>query len=257
MKETIKALHIAAQYLAAAAISFIPPKSDDSHTNLGWDANENKLRTHVFGRNKNHVALNLQTGNIEWYEGKRITQVLDIEDSTHINNIEWFKAQGVKHELKQVYQYKFHYELPYQKLKDQAIFIFKGTIVQEFAERLSVAQAALTNFVNENNLNASIRVWPHHFDMGIYAEIDQKKAVFFGAGLAIPDTVVDDLYFYAAGYKNGETISTKSFTPLTHGKWPTNWHGAVLASSQVDVIRATKFFKETADAFLSAYKTKV
>lgn len=37
-------MHLASQYLAAAAISFVPKKDDDSHTNLGWSNEKNNWK---------------------------------------------------------------------------------------------------------------------------------------------------------------------------------------------------------------------
>ncbi|MFD1551681.1 hypothetical protein DNU06_02740 [Putridiphycobacter roseus] len=249
MKETIQELHLASQYLAAAAICFVSVKADDSHTNLGWESDTNRLTTHVFGRNKNRVALNLETGNLEWFEGKKITQVLDIEKSTHAENVIWLKAQGVKHHLKTPFEYHFHYDLPYPIITSDKVFKFIGSEVADFAKRLTIAKSAFSNFIAQNNLDTTIRVWPHHFDMGIYALVNAEKTISIGAGLAIPDQVVPAMYFYVSGYQNGEPIPTKKLKALNNGAWAANWQGAVLAASHVEEEKAMKFLNESLQAY--------
>lgn len=39
-------MHLAAQYLAAAGISFVAKEDDDSHTNLGFSAETGSMTTH-------------------------------------------------------------------------------------------------------------------------------------------------------------------------------------------------------------------
>src|SRR5438093_11685491 len=46
LSEARLAAHTAAQWLARAARAYIPPKPDDSHTNLGWDQALRGLSTH-------------------------------------------------------------------------------------------------------------------------------------------------------------------------------------------------------------------
>ena len=42
-----KMLYLAAQYLAAAGISFLEKKEDDSHTNLAFNSNNAQLSSRV------------------------------------------------------------------------------------------------------------------------------------------------------------------------------------------------------------------
>jgi hypothetical protein len=65
-----------------------------------------------------------------------------------------------------------------------------------------------------------------------------------GAGLAIPDSLVNDFYFYASGYKNGGTIETKTFGAMKFGEFRSDWNGATLASSSIEIEQALEFLKE-------------
>src|SRR5436309_2657056 len=46
LSEARLAAHCAVQWLARAARAYIPPRADDSHTNLGWDQALGGLTTH-------------------------------------------------------------------------------------------------------------------------------------------------------------------------------------------------------------------
>jgi hypothetical protein len=60
--------HQATQWLARAARAFLPPRPEDSHTNLGWDDALPGLETHalpdgtVVGLNVRDLALVLRNG---------------------------------------------------------------------------------------------------------------------------------------------------------------------------------------------------
>ena len=80
-------MHLAAQYLAAAGISFVEKKADDSHTNLGWSIDKQRLETHSLSTDGDVLALNYNTFSLEWdslennasfaLDGKTHQQVLD------------------------------------------------------------------------------------------------------------------------------------------------------------------------------------
>jgi hypothetical protein len=103
-------------------------------------------------------------------------------------------------------------------------------------------------FLLEYKLESPIRVWPHHFDLGIYASI--KNGLDFGAGLAIADTLVDGLYFYACGWKEGKSIPTKGFDSLSKGEWRSDWDGATLKSEGLNAETGTLFLTECRTHYL-------
>lgn len=58
-------MHLAAQYLAAAGISFVEKKADYSHTNLGWSIDKQRLETHPLSEKGDVLALNYNTFSLE------------------------------------------------------------------------------------------------------------------------------------------------------------------------------------------------
>ena len=251
MKETIKSLHIAAQYLAAAGISFIKKETDDSHTNLGWNTSQGRIETHFFGPENQQLAINLITQHLEWLKEGEKTDSININQHSHQEILDWISVQVSKSGLKEVYKYQFHYDLPYPTLLDSESLIFDIQTLKKIVERFNTGQKAFELFLAKNNLMSPIRIWPHHFDLGIYTRLNSESNLFMGAGLAIPDSLVDDLYYYASAYNNGSAIVTKSFSPLSSGNWRTDWNGATLAASQIDANTASNFLTDSQNEFLN------
>jgi len=209
MKNTIKNLHQAAQYLAAAGISFLDKKSDDSHTNVGWNKAKNRMETHAFG-NQDQLGINLNTAKIEWLKNGFTISELTLNNTSHADVLSWIETQTKKQKIANTYRYDFHYELPYNSIKNEDTYTLDLNELNYISKELTIAQDTFGQFLKTEQLESPIRIWPHHFDLGIYTQLSAENT-FMGAGLAIPDSLVDDLYFYASGYKNGEGIETKDF----------------------------------------------
>ncbi len=250
MKNTIEQIHLAAQYLAAAGISFLDKKEDDSHTNLGWEVDTNRLTTHSFGNDNNQVGLNFLSANLEWLINGKAESTINLQTSTHLEILNWLNSQVQKHNIDRAYHYDFHYELPYPSISEDYKFQIDNKESKVYAEELNHAQVSFESFLSENNLKSPIRVWPHHFDMGVYTQLDETGNTFLAAGLAIPDTLVDGLYYYSSGYKDGKEIVTKTFTGIDKGDWRSDWDGATLASEGVDVKAAKNFLNQTKEQFV-------
>lgn len=247
MKNTIEQIHIASQYLAAAAISFLEKKPDDSHTNLGWDPVNNRLTTHSFGNNQ--VGINLATGNLEWLIEGKLDRSIDLQKSTHRELLSWFDETANRFGIEKDYAYAFHYDLPYEAITEENKFSFNLQETMRYAGHLSKAQRSFKAFLIENNLSSPIRVWPHHFDLGFYAPLDDTGNLFLSGGMAIADTMVDELYFYSAGWFNGVAINSRAFQRLEKGEWRNDWDGAVLRSGDSNEKDAIQFLNQTKNRF--------
>lgn len=83
MEAMEKQMHLAAQYLAAAGINFVPKKEDDSHTNLGFSIEKQRLETHPLSENGDLLSLDYNSFSLQW-------------DSQ--NDVERLLLDGVRHE---------------------------------------------------------------------------------------------------------------------------------------------------------------
>ncbi|MFT7157928.1 MAG: hypothetical protein ACI8Q1_002953 [Parvicella sp.] len=247
MNHTIQELHQAAQYLAAAGISFLEKKADDSNTNVGWNSVDKRLETHVFG-NQDQLSLNLNTVKIEWLNSGRVISGIDLISKSHTEIVQWISEQAKENKIALPFTYNFHYDLPYKEITDDYRFSLSEKKLETISNELTKAQKAFEQFLDYQNLDSPIRIWPHHFDLGIYTKLESENT-FMGAGLAIPDSLVNDFYFYASGYKNGIGIETKTYGKLNIGDWRSDWNGATLASKNVNDKSVLTFLNEVKNKF--------
>jgi len=83
-----KQMHLAAQYLAAAGISFLEKRDDDSHTNLGFDTDNGTLSTHVLSKNEDRLVLNYQKFTLDWISLSDNTS-FRLDGATHQQVVKW------------------------------------------------------------------------------------------------------------------------------------------------------------------------
>lgn len=249
MKKTLKALHQAAQYLSAAGISFVDHKADDSHTNLDWDVKHRRLLTHYLSSQKHQLSLLVESGKLEWLRNGRLEDVIKLSEFKHIDTLNWIKSQAKMRGLSN-YNYEFHYEIPYPALTDDHVFSFDPEEVDLIMTRWDIGKKAFEEFLLEWKYDSPIRIWSHHFDLGFYVQLNREATLFLGGGLAVPDTLVDDFYFYTSGWKNGNAVQTKSFGTLEIGEWRSDWDGATLPSSNMNVNLVNLFLVLTQKVYI-------
>lgn len=249
MKATLIELHQAAQYLAAAGISYVTPQSDDSHTNLGWDSEKKQLATHTFGSEKHQLLIAVESGLLIWSQKGKVEASIALVEATHSDILNWIDMLAKQQGLPE-YKYEFHYELPYAPLKDDHVFSFNENALVHILNRWTMGKRSFEKFLTNLKFNSPIRIWPHHFDLGFYVQLDRAGALFLGGGLAVPDSLVDDLYFYSSAWKNGRAVQTNSFGTLIIGEWQTDWDGATLAASNMNENLVNLFLKLTEEVFL-------
>jgi len=244
-------MHLAAQYLAAAAIGFLPEKKDDSHTNLGFDVLTGSLRTHPLSEDGDQLALNYHSFALEWISPTG-TSVLSLDGTNHAKVLDWLNEIS-NEALGKPYHYYFHYELPYT-LDNAYIFSLKDPAeLQELLRLRTLAQTVLTATLKKHQLTSAIRIWPHHFDTGAYAQINQGSKTALGLGLAIPDTLCTAHYFYISGYNEQGAINTTDFPKPSIGTWKNEgFKGGMLATTNLKEEQALSFFDET----IAQYKSQ-
>lgn len=238
-----KQMHLAAQYLAAAGISFLEKKEDDSHTNLGFNVKAAALETHILSKNEDQLALNYRDFSLVW-KSKTNSATFNLDKKSHQEVLAWL-TETSKRFLNKTYAYSFHYSLPYE-IDESFIFELKNSSeLNELIQLRTLAETSLDKINKQFQLNSNPRVWPHHFDTGIYGKLSNTE-IFVGLGLAIPDNVCKEHYFYTSGYKENTPIKTSNFQSLKIGAWKNeDFKGAVLPKSKAAVMDVIDFFKET------------
>ncbi|MFD2099436.1 hypothetical protein [Flagellimonas iocasae] len=240
--------HLASQYLAMAGKSFLEHLEDDSHTNMGFSITEKSLWTWPLDNSGTQLGLNYTTFSLEW---KTTTpQLLSLKGKTHDDVVAWLKNMAKASYFTKPYEYNLHYKLPYSMDETDTFEVSSDTEVKELIHLRTLAQNVLGAFLNEQNLKSEIRVWPHHFDTGAFGHLHDGSGKSMGLGLAIPDNLVNDFYFYISGYRGSTNLRTWAFEPLSYGKWINNgFKGAVLAASEATEEMGLEFFREALEAY--------
>lgn len=247
--KTDQELHFLSQLITKANRTFIPKKEDDSHTNLFFDPLGNRItgRWIAAGERKIIFALNLDTQAIEVLDetGKRQANIATI--ARHIEEVE----QAVKKVLPSLdlqptgFAEPLHFEIPNYDFTKKPIAQIDPHGLSQWKHYRNLANQACLDLLGFTQKWEEIRLWPHHFDTGVYLEINDTTGI--GFGLAMQDDMVGAPYFYYTAYGlNGHTIDYSSPPPLTVGKWFTeNWKGAVLPLPKVNQQSIRLFLLET------------
>lgn len=245
-----KQMHLAAQYLAAAGISFLEKKQDDSHTNFSFDTDSGSLHTHTFSDSGDTLSLNYQKFILDWssYEGSTSFR---LDGATHKKVLQWVSEVSQTF-LNKTYNYSFHYDLPYAIDNHYMFKLIDVSKLQELMHLRILAQFSLERILNDNFLESYIRVWPHHFDTGAFVSFEGNSKISISLGLAIPDATCNEHYIYISGYKNNKSLDTSNFSKLTNGEWINDeFKGAILPATHLIETEVVEFFQEA----INIYKT--
>ncbi len=241
-------MHLAAQYLAAAGISFVAKQDDDSHTNLGFSIAKSCMETHPLSENGAVLSLDYKNFSLNW-KSESGTNSFPLDGATHSDVLSWLKETS-KTYINKSYRYEFHYDLPYEITDDFKFELLSTERLAELLQLRILAQLVLEETCDNGNLESPIRTWPHHFDSGAYASLSKNIAI--GFGLAIPDTMCSEHYFYISGYKAHDALNTEGFLSLSNGEWKNDgFKGAILPARSINTSKAVLFFKEV----IENYKT--
>lgn len=253
-------IHWLSQIIAKANRALVPPEEDDSHTNFWFDPIGKKLTSRWIESPKGEIilSLNLSKKSFEW-----LNKNMQTESSIDILNKEMIKLE------EEVSLYPESIGLHTGKLADPLHFkipdyniraIGKDDFTKESIESWSRVRE-LANYVCLDMLaylqaDNEIRIWPHHFDTGIYTFSVTRPAI--GFGLAMQDSMAGGAYFYIAAYGE-EGIYQGELPGLATGRWEISdqWKGAILLlteisgrdlNTQLAIVRT--FINETISCFL-------
>jgi len=232
-------IHALSQVIAKFNRTFVPPKKDDSHTNFYFDPLSHRLYGHWIQLDRSTLIFSL---NLREFKFQFINQTREIVAEITINGktiTELEKETSdclLKFGLRDDgFRNKMHYDIPdYHFIEDPFSKWDKQDInTWEYIRGLANEACFLTmGYMMSVN---DIRIWPHHFDTGIYIKANSNRGL--GFGLAMKDSMVNDAYFYYSVYAlKQQDIKFKNLPRLTWGEWKMfdNWKGAVLPVTDLD-----------------------
>lgn len=236
--DTDQRLHLLSQVITKANRTFIPKKEDDSHTNLYFDA----LGDRITGRwietkdDKLLFILNLKSLNIEVINGAQAILVSVPTIGNRIGEIENELAQHLSGlGLRSAgFTEALHYEIPEYPFQAEPVSPISSEAIDSWKHFRQMANEACSLVLGHAQMAEEIRIWPHHFDTGIYALISPKLGL--GFGLAMKDEMFGAPYFYMSGYPIDSSINYDSRPIRKDWKWEVgeNWNGAVLTLNTLE-----------------------
>lgn len=247
LHDALQQQHHAAQFLALVGRYLIFQEADDSNTNMEFILEENVLLGNPLS-NGTCVALHLSDMNLYILDSNNETKkVISLDGKT---------KQTVFNELAQNiadvgvnisnFKNKLHYDIPNHPLDDGAAFSITNNI--DFLENVNYrlnAKIVLNEVAQLFKQDEAIRIWPHHFDTGAFFTISKNEKgdaeQTMGIGLAIPDSMVNEPYYYLSFWSENEIIGIDKLKTLVAGKWMMpEWNGAVLKHSEIIKYKTAK-----------------
>lgn len=235
-------IHLLCQVLAKINRNFVPEKEDFSHTTLSFDALGGRIVSRWIETKKGNfiMALNLREFSFIWLdESFQVIQKYAITGKTQ-SNIEneitsGLESLGLGNEG---FTKKLKYKIPEYSFKNEAFQTLETQALNKWIYYRNMANEACARILKHLMKEDEIRIWPHHFDTGVYKEIDGKIGI--GFGLATQDSLVNSPYLYLSGYLLEGELSFENLPPLKFGRWDTgDWKGAILPLIEIDALSDT------------------
>ena len=225
-------LHRLCQVMAKANRSFVPEKEDDSHTNLGFNTDKLQIEGRWIETASQRIRLILRLTDVcyVWQdEGEETIQTVSTAKK-QMYDIEEQVAKTIQQQGLDMNAFKepLHFEIPKYHFANQPVALLSRLALNEWIFWRTLANQSCAHLLEKLGAASEIRIWPHHFDTGIYIEPNEQVGI--GFGLAMKDDKAGAPYFYATCYpKNGE-LGYSQAPALSTGEWHINdWKGAVLS----------------------------
>jgi hypothetical protein len=230
--KTDRQLHWLSQLVAKANRTFLPKKEDDSHTNLYFDTLGHRIAGRWIEAANREIlfTLNFANQSIEIIDHRQETLASIPTVSFTMSEVEKKIEQHlVKLGLNpKGYSDSMHYDMPDYYFSDKVIPVLDQSDLLEWASYRQIANEVCRILLGYSQTQAEIRIWPHHFDTGIY--IDASESVSIGFGLAMQSDLASCPYFYMTGYPKSGTINYEKAPNCADWKWELgeDWKGAIL-----------------------------
>ena len=242
----LEQVHFAVQYLAMAGKSFLKPRPDDSHTNLAFNATTHAFETWPLDGDGLKLTFDVPNFQLKWSTGA----ILDLVEKNHAQVTKWVTESSPQTGIDKPYVFDLHYELPFLWNAELKFEQPDPAKLKRLVQLRILANNVLDTFLKKEKLESAIRIWPHHFDTGAFVVLADGSEKSIGMGMAIPDTLVNDHYFYLSAYHGHAGIDTSNFSALAHGEWKNDgFKGAILPTSEVSTLEAVQFLQEALGAY--------
>jgi hypothetical protein len=256
-----------AQWLARFARGYLAPKPDDSHTSLSWRRDLGMMTTGAAANVTGDIALGLSPQDLTLVllvDGK-------VADETAMHGREdarvgdWLRKKLIALGLDPTeLDAPAPYDIPPSPYADGAAYDQRkhAGALAELRRYLDNASLVLEGVIAAHSAiqpgPSPARLWPHHFDIATTIALEEggfETARSIGAGLAVPDTMCTEFYWYAYPWPNASLTALKDLGPIAKYQHE-GFTGAMLPMSTVvnaedPQASVSMFFDETISFFMA------
>jgi hypothetical protein len=247
--------HHAAQLATAMGISFLPPKSDDSHTNLGWLPQLGALASHLVPAPKPfHLAVRVADLMLLFVDDRFCAvDAFELNGRTIASAAEWIRS-GISAHGADAGRFTLdkHYTIPAHPVAAGGAFDATNVAAFDQVARWFAGANEILNEVRQQNVGDAVRCWPHHFDIATLLTVAGGT---IGVGMEPGDSYYDEPYYYVN--KHPQPSGPPGIMLAGKGHWhDQEWIGAVLTGSNVNTAdqqaQIQSFIKSALDAYQAA-----
>lgn len=233
-------LHHAAQVVASAGVTFLAPRPDDSHPNLGWVESLDALVGRSLPGTDVQVGLRVSDLSLLLVDGSgRVSDVLALDGKTLEDGYAWLSAATVRAgaELASEGLTRAAYEIPGHATEGGAPFSCAShDAFAELARWFANGHSALTGLAARTPGASEVRCWPHHFDLGaleiVATQPDGSLAKSIGTGFSPGDEGYAEPYWYVSPWPYPEPGALPALE--SGGHWHTEGYtSAILKGSDL------------------------
>jgi len=255
--KTDQHIHQLSQILAKLGRSLVPRKDDDSHTNLYWEPLEQRILGRWISTLEGLLlpAINLESTTFQW-----LSKQMEVVEEVSLLYRNYYEAENLVEEIssaigieKKDIMAPLHFEIPDYPFKNIQINELEKRSLSEWSYIRSLANHILKDISECVQREVEVRIWPHHFDTGIYFQWNNDLGI--GSGLAMEDDLAGAPYFYISAYSGHGQVDYSKASALSNGKWikEGSWKGGILPINELvpeSSIQTLKVFHREALSFL-------
>ncbi|GAB5408455.1 MAG: hypothetical protein BalsKO_08200 [Balneolaceae bacterium] len=236
--QTDKRIHYLAQILAKAGRTFVEKKEDDSHTNLYFDADKNWLETHWIESPKGKIKLALRITDfcMLWVDSKEeafqvVSSVLKLPSEVEEQLKKGISEAGLNPDS---FSEALHYTIPEYTFYGKPFQMINRHNLDAWMRWRTLAHETCEKVLGILDVEGVIRIWPHHFDTGIYIQATEELGI--GFGFAMEDEMAEAPYFYMSAYPSEGKLEYEDLPDLGTGSWETGegFKGAILPITEFE-----------------------
>lgn len=250
LNEADRSLHSLSQLLALTGTNALPNQADDSQANLVWNPERQWLEGRPFDGDGQALRLiiDLPTFSLQVVNANdALTAQFWVDQKTPADALNWWQTQMTKWGFKTTKPVNYTLETP--PVPPQGRYT-RPSALTDWAIWRTKANQQLALLNQRSGLSSDVRIWPHHFDTGVYYSFPDesgKEQAAIWAGYAIADAVCPEPYFYISGYNSRQPIDFTTAAHLRAGEWlmKDDWQGASLPVSSIKKSEEiTHFFQD-------------